>query len=471
MHQSNLKVGNPEEVTATGKAPDQRQSADLKSQPVAPESGAQKNSGPATDKTQSREQKRAPLYLEEAVKAQNERLEGNVLLLRPVGHTLFAGFFLAVIAVLILFVSLGSYTRKATVLGSLKPTEGITKVYADGTGIVSELFVSAGDVVKKGQPIVRLNRDQFMSDMENINEFAVEQLKATIASLDSQLLNLAERYVLEEKQLTLHRDNMSKSIESLRRQMALTQDKYQIKEARFNSMLGLANKDFVAPVEMEQLRSELFDSELQVKQIESTLMDHQHTLEDINVKLSKIPSQKLFETEQIRQQIAQHRQALADARANRENIVVASTNGRVATILAEQGNPVSDAMPLLTLVPEWSVMEAEVYVPASAISFVTEGQEVRLQYQAIPVQRYGTFPGTVKSISETTINPGELKGPFRVEQPVYRLIVEIPDQNISIQNQTFPLMPGMIIEIDLLAEKQTILEWLLEPVWDVKERF
>src|SRR5690606_9161816 len=151
------------------------------------------------------------------------------------------------------------------------------------------------------------------------------------------------------------------------------------------------------------------------------------------------------------------------------NIVVASTNGRVATILAEQGNPVSDAMPLLTLVPEWSVMEAEVYVPASAISFVTEGQEVRLQYQAIPVQLYGTFPGTVKSISETTINPGELKGPLRVEQPVYRLIVEIPDQNISIQNQTFPLMPGMIIEIDLLAEKQTILEWLLEPVWDVKE--
>lgn len=471
MHQSNLKVGNPEEATATADAPDQRPSVALDGRPAAPESGAEKGDAPETDKSQSQQQKRAPLYLDEAVKAQNERLEGNVLLLRPVGHTLFAGFFMVVIAALILFISFGNYTRKATVLGSLKPTEGITKIYADGTGIVSEIFVNAGDVVKKGQPIARLNRDQFMSDMENINEFAVEQLQVTITSLEGQLINLTESYALEERQLMLHRDNMLESIESLGQQLSLTQEKYRIRESRFASMQGLADKDFVAGVEMEQLKSELFDAELQVKQIESTLMDRQHTLDDINVKLTKIPSQKLFETEQIRQQIAQHSQALADARANRENIVVASTDGRVATILAEQGNPVSDAMPLLTLVPEWSVMEAEVYVPASAISFVTEGQEVRLQYQAIPVQRYGTFPGTVKSISETTINPGELNGPFRVEQPVYRLIVEIPDQNISIQNQTFPLMPGMIIEIDLLAEKQTILEWLLEPVWDVKERF
>ncbi len=470
MHQSNLKVGTVAEEHADSESSKLQQAANPEAQRETKQ-GSVSESGNTAASAESRQQKRAPLYLDEAVKAQNERLEGNVLLLRPVGHTLFAGFFLVVIATLILFISFGSYTRKATVMGSLKPTEGMTKIYADGTGIVSEIFVSAGDVVKKGQPIVRLNRDQFMSDMENISEFAVEQLQTTIASLESQLHNLAERYALEEKQLMLHRDNMSESIASLDRQLNLIEDKYQIKATRFASMLDLASKNFVAPVEIEQLRSDLFDAELQVKQVESTLMDRQHTLDDINVKLTKIPSQKLFEAEQIRQQIAQHRQALVDAKASRENVVVATADGRVATILAEQGNPVSDAVPLLTLVPEWSVMEAEVYVPASAISFVTAGQEVRLQYQAIPVQRYGTFPGTVKSVSETTINPGELKGPFRLEQPVYRLIVEIPDQNISIQNQTFPLMPGMIIELDLLAEEQTILEWLLEPVWDVKERF
>lgn len=470
MHQSNLKVGTVAEEHADSESSKLQQAANPEAQ-WETKQGSVSESGNTAASAESRQQKRAPLYLDEAVKAQNERLEGNVLLLRPVGHTLFAGFFLVVIATLILFISFGSYTRKATVMGSLKPTEGMTKIYADGTGIVSEIFVSAGDVVKKGQPIVRLNRDQFMSDMENISEFAVEQLQTTIASLESQLHNLAERYALEEKQLMLHRDNMSESIASLDRQLNLIEDKYQIKATRFASMLDLASKNFVAPVEIEQLRSDLFDAELQVKQVESTLMDRQHTLDDINVKLTKIPSQKLFEAEQIRQQIAQHRQALVDAKASRENVVVATADGRVATILAEQGNPVSDAVPLLTLVPEWSVMEAEVYVPASAISFVTAGQEVRLQYQAIPVQRYGTFPGTVKSVSETTINPGELKGPFRLEQPVYRLIVEIPDQNISIQNQTFPLMPGMIIELDLLAEEQTILEWLLEPVWDVKERF
>jgi hypothetical protein len=36
--------------------------------------------------------------------------------------------------------------------------------------------------------------------------------------------------------------------------------------------------------------------------------------------------------------------------------------------------------------------------------------------------------------------------------------------------QEFPLRPGMLVNADLLLEKRTLLEWLFEPVLQLKGR-
>ncbi len=425
---------------------------------------------PAAESTEPKPQKRS-LFLEQAVKAQDSRLDGNVMIARPVAHGVLAAFFGVLVLALIIFASFGHYTRKATVPGSLRPVDGLTKIYPVNTGIVGEIYVQPGDVVEIGQPLLRLERDTYTAEMTQIEEKMIEELENGIASLAGQLDSLADRQKLEADQLRLQKNAVIANLAAQDQQLLLTKNKHAIKNDRFAGFESLRKKNYISQIEMDQLKTDLLDSELQIQQIDASIRDNRQALHDIEIELEKLPSQYRFEAEQIRQQISTKRQALADAKANQQNLIVATTAGKVATVLAERGSVVASSRPLLTIVPEWSVMEAEIYVPASAVSFITEGQDVRLQYQAIPVQRYGTFPGVIKSVSETTINPGEIAGPFNIDQPVYRALVEIHDQNIVIQNQTFPLMPGMLVQIDLLAEKLTILEWLLEPVWDVKERF
>ena len=49
--------------------------------------------------------------------------------------------------------------------------------------------------------------------------------------------------------------------------------------------------------------------------------------------------------------------------------------------------------------------------------------------------------------------------------------VALEKQSVSALGQEFPLRPGMLVNADLLLEKRTLLEWIFEPVLQLKGRF
>jgi membrane fusion protein len=48
--------------------------------------------------------------------------------------------------------------------------------------------------------------------------------------------------------------------------------------------------------------------------------------------------------------------------------------------------------------------------------------------------------------------------------------VNLERQAVSALGQEFGLRPGMLVNADLLLEKRTILEWIFEPVLQLKGR-
>lgn len=42
-------------------------------------------------------------------------------------------------------------------------------------------------------------------------------------------------------------------------------------------------------------------------------------------------------------------------------------------------------------------------------------------YDAFPYQRFGSFKGTVRSISRVALDPRQIDAPFKIEEPVYRV--------------------------------------------------
>ena len=77
----------------------------------------------------------------------------------------------------------------------------------------------------------------------------------------------------------------------------------------------------------------------------------------------------------------------------------------------------------------------------------------------------------MSDIGRSVWTQGERIGPLSAKEPVYRVDVKLDRQSVSFSDQEFALRPGMLVNADLLLEKRTLLEWIFEPVMQLKSRF
>jgi membrane fusion protein len=61
-------------------------------------------------------------------------------------------------------------------------------------------------------------------------------------------------------------------------------------------------------------------------------------------------------------------------------------------------------------------------------------------------------------------------GPLVVREPAYRIIVELEKQTVTAGDQKVGLKSGMLVNADILLDKRTLLEWLFEPVIQLRGR-
>ena len=122
------------------------------------------------------------------------------------------------------------------------------------------------------------------------------------------------------------------------------------------------------------------------------------------------------------------------------------------------------------MLPKGSGLHVELLVPTRAIGFLAKGQEVVLRYDAFPYERFGQYRGTISDIGRNVWTPGERIGTLTAKEPVYRVDVNLERQAVAALGQEFPLRPGMLVNADLLLERRTLLEWIFEPVLQLKGR-
>jgi membrane fusion protein len=112
------------------------------------------------------------------------------------------------------------------------------------------------------------------------------------------------------------------------------------------------------------------------------------------------------------------------------------------------------------------------FSPSRDIGFVRPGQRVLLRYQAFPYQKFGQYEGVVSGVSRSALSPGDLSQQlpglsslYGVNEPVYRITVELKTQAATAYGATVPLQPGMQLEASVVMETRTLVEWMLEPLF------
>jgi len=73
-------------------------------------------------------------------------------------------------------------------------------------------------------------------------------------------------------------------------------------------------------------------------------------------------------------------------------------------------------------------------------------------------------------VSQTVWSPGDKIGPLTVREAAYRITATLDKQTVSAMGQEIPLRSGMLVNADILLEKRSLLEWVFEPVLQLKGR-
>ena len=93
------------------------------------------------------------LFRREVLERQGNRLLGEINLALPLGWQAPAYLLGAVALAGALFESTASYTRLATVPGRLIPEAGVAVILPSRAGVLREVYVREGSVVRQGQPL------------------------------------------------------------------------------------------------------------------------------------------------------------------------------------------------------------------------------------------------------------------------------------------------------------------------------
>jgi membrane fusion protein len=410
------------------------------------------------------------LFRQQAVDHQRLQIWGEVALALPASYALVTAFIALSVFIACLFVATQTYGRKEHATGFLLPTSGVARITPPRAGTISAVSVVEGQHVERGTPLLTVADTATSERGENIDSAKIEELRKQRGQLTDQIALEQGKATIEAQRLQSQIDNASQQVTEFGHQLTIQADRIEIAAQQLKGATELAGKGFLSKVELRQRK----DAYLSEQENHSSLLREQAAkqaeLAGLRDTLRQLPMSTVQRVSQLDASITEIDTRLKEIEAQRGYQIQAPIAGQVSTLQAWIGKSVDQKIPLLSVVPDGDVLEAELLIPARAIGFVAVGQTVRLSYDAFPFAQFGFARGTVRSVSHTVLKPDELVGPAQLHEPSYPVYVALDRQTIRAYGAELPLQPDLQLQADVVTERRSLVSWILDPVFSVWRR-
>ena len=381
--------------------------------------------------------------------------------------------------------------RVVTSVGRVVPAAGAFYVSPFDTGIVRQILVKAGDVVKKDQVLATLDPTFTSADLKQLqqklasDEAAVMRLDAELAgrpyefaATDSAQLLQGAIWQKRQAQYRFDLADFDSRIHGAQSQV----DQYEANSREYAKRLKLAEetekvyqplleKGYVSKLQSLQATDErtemgrlLGDAQNQMAALRQTMAALKAQRESYIQKWNSDTGTELVTVRNdldVTRQNLQKAQKLSDlASLDAPADAVVLKVGRVSSGSVTGGN--AQAMgqePLFTLVPLDGPLEADVNVRSEDIGFIKVGDPVQVKLDAYRYLQHGTAKGAIKTISEGTFTTDDNNVPV---PPYFKVRVAIKEAHLRNVPADFRLIPGMTVSGDIMVGKRTILSYLVE---------
>jgi membrane fusion protein len=409
------------------------------------------------------------LFRSEVLAERQAPLLGKILLEPRPSQSLLVRVSVALGVAVLAFLIFGSYARKARLSGVLVPVQGLARIVAPQAGVVTDIFVAEGASVAKGTPLIALSAE---TQNEALGSTREEIVRRITSRRDSTAANRRVQEQLFDQQaddlqkrldaLTIEQTHLAREIELQRARVRIGTDAV----ARARAMRA---QDLIPLPRLQRAEQDSIDDRSKLEAMERSQFTLQREQIQIEATLREMPMRRGTQLAEVDRNVSALDQELAEAESRRKIVISAPYDGVVTALQAEKGSSAQPNVPLLSVVPAGSDLQASLYGGSRAIGFVKPGQKVSIRYQAFPYQKFGAYAGTVASVSKSAINPAELPqqlaGLYTPAESLFRINIRLDRQTATAYGEPAPLQAGMQLEADVITDSRRLIEWTFEPLF------
>jgi membrane fusion protein, adhesin transport system len=330
--------------------------------------------------------------------------------------------------------------------GRVIPLRRMQSIESLEGGILSDLLVSEGDLVKEGQIIANLDatrsRAAFLSAQSE-----VESLKAEVERLEAEVLEKpaldfgGNPTATEQTELRLfnaRRTRLEASLKALEGERSSVQQQLDITGP-------LASSGSVSRIDVLQLQQKLAELEGKISEARNGYV--QDAYRDLAERRAKLSS--------LQQELVQKEAELG------RTVVRSPVEGRINDILITTlGGVVQPGEAIMEITPIDDELLIETRVLPRDVAFIAPEMPASVKITAYDFSVYGDLRGKVTRISEDTVEEDTPNGP----QDYYRVMVRTERSYLERFGDRFPIRPGMVAQVDIESGKQSILSYLSRPL-------
>ncbi|WP_321393411.1 HlyD family type I secretion periplasmic adaptor subunit [Emcibacter sp.] len=371
--------------------------------------------------------------------------------------------------------------------GQIVPAASVQPVQHLEGGIVAAVLVEEGEIVKKGQTMIRMSPSQATSERgrmlarhaalsmqtERLKSFALDrqadfsayadsfptlvqdqkdilaqQLKSRQAQENVILAQIAERRnetkVLGEQEKT-QKQTLDIISEELKMRKELT-DKGLGSRLR---LLEVEKEYSKAEGDLHTTRSRKASVQASIKQVEGSLIELQASLRNDALTEMGNLSKELAEITAELQRLEDKVQRLNVAAPS--DGIVKGLKYRVAGSVVPPGDVVAE------VVPYTGKIVAEVRISPRDIGHVGPGEEVLVKIDTYNFARFGGVKGTLNQVSASSFV--DEKG-----ESYFKGVVELPRNYVGNDPASNRITAGMTVVADIKTGDKTLLQYLVKPI-------
>lgn len=403
-------------------------------------------------------------FRDEVLQSRRRGWLGSISLAQPLRSWLLTLVAAIVAMSIVLFVCLGSYTRRATVTGTLVPTQGLINVLAPATGIVSWLEVQEGERVGLGAPIAMVSVPRPTADNDEVLGAFEHRLRQRTDSLLISRQAQRDQIAVQSAGLSAQLATAQRELMQIELELGARAKQIRIANETLARLRRPDGGQLVSAVQITQQENALLDYTIQRQALQRQATSVQRLIEQLGQQLQELPVKGRLGESTHQRQLLQLEQERAQTGGSGALIIKAPVDGLVSLQLVKPGQGVQAGQPLMSLLPGDGRLEAELMVPSRAIGFIAPGDKVLLRYQAFPYQQFGHQLGRVETISHNAL---EVRDGMDGES-YYRITVSLHRQSIEAYGKLERLRAGMRLEADVMGEHRRLIEWLLEPLRGIR---